>query len=78
MIELETPRLYLRQWQSADYEPFAALNADPAVMAFFPAVLSRRESDVMADRIRSFISGNGWGCGRWRRRAWRRLSALPA
>ena len=36
-IELETPRLRLRQWRDEDREPFAALNADPRVMEHFPA-----------------------------------------
>jgi RimJ/RimL family protein N-acetyltransferase len=34
-IELDTERLRLRQWCTADREPFAALNADPKVMEFF-------------------------------------------
>ena len=49
-IEFETERLLLRQWVPADREPFAALNADSRVMAFFPARLTRAESDVIADR----------------------------
>lgn len=39
LIEFETERLRLRQWKAADREPFAALNADPRVMEFFPALL---------------------------------------
>ena len=31
MHTLTTPRLVLRQWRPEDLEPFAALNADPAV-----------------------------------------------
>lgn len=38
IIELDTPRLRLRQWRESDREPFAALNTDPAVMEFFPAL----------------------------------------
>src|SRR5579871_4244760 len=38
-IELETQRLLLRQWKAEDREPFAALNADPIVMEYFPAPL---------------------------------------
>ena len=33
LIEFETRRLFLRQWRASDREPFAALNADPVVMA---------------------------------------------
>lgn len=39
--ELRTPRLLLRQWREQDLGPFAALNADPQVMEFFPAPLDR-------------------------------------
>jgi RimJ/RimL family protein N-acetyltransferase len=48
-IELETPRLRLRRWRDADRAPFAALNADPAVMEFFPALQSRDASDASID-----------------------------
>ncbi|MEM8742822.1 MAG: GNAT family N-acetyltransferase [Pseudomonadota bacterium] len=50
MIELETERLRLRGWVDADHTPFAALNADPEVMAHFPAPLSRAESDALIAR----------------------------
>jgi RimJ/RimL family protein N-acetyltransferase len=61
IIELETERLVLRQWRPADREPFAALNADPRVMEFFPATMDRRASDVMADRCEALIAERGWG-----------------
>jgi RimJ/RimL family protein N-acetyltransferase len=48
---VRTPRLLMRGWQEADREPFAALNADPEVMEYFPATLTREESDAFADRI---------------------------
>lgn len=35
-IETETKRLLLRQWRQADKAPFAQINADKRVMAFFP------------------------------------------
>jgi RimJ/RimL family protein N-acetyltransferase len=60
-IEFETPRLLLRQWRAADREPFAALNADPIVMARFPAPLTREESDALADRCERLIAERGWG-----------------
>ena len=60
-IEIETPRLLLRQWRAADREPFAALNADPVVMAHFPAPLTREESDSIADRCERLIAERGWG-----------------
>jgi len=60
-IEFETQRLLLRQWQAADREPFAALNADPAVMAHFPATLTRKESDATADYCERLIADRRWG-----------------
>lgn len=61
LIQPQTKRLKLRQWQKADREPFAALNADPDVMEFFPATLQRCESDAMADQCRALIAARGWG-----------------
>lgn len=61
LIKFETNRLRLRQWESADREPFALMNADPRVMEFFPAPLGRVESDAMADRCQSLITERGWG-----------------
>lgn len=61
MFEPETRRLKLRQWCDEDLPAFAAMNADPQVMEYFPALLSRDESDKMAGRIRSLIAERGWG-----------------
>lgn len=61
VIEFETERLRLRQWRGADREPFAALNADPGVMEFFPSPLTRAESDAMAARCQALIAEHGWG-----------------
>lgn len=61
IIQIHTARLRLRQWQEADKEAFAALNADPRVMEFFPELLARPASDAMADRISALISERGWG-----------------
>ena len=58
---LTTDRLILRPWRAADLAPFAALNADPAVMAHFPAPLTREESDAMVGRIRAFMAAEGFG-----------------
>lgn len=60
-IEPSTPRLVMRQWRESDREPFAALNADPAVMEFFPSVISRANSDAGIDRWQSQLDINGWG-----------------
>ncbi|TVO53475.1 GNAT family N-acetyltransferase [Denitromonas halophila] len=60
-IEFETERLRLRQWRTTDRGPFAALNADPEVMAFFPSPLSRAASDALAARCAALIEARGWG-----------------
>ncbi|HTW23143.1 MAG TPA: GNAT family N-acetyltransferase [Candidatus Baltobacteraceae bacterium] len=58
---LETHRLLLRRWRDSDRQPFAALNADPLVMRFFPATLSRPESDRAVDRIEAHFEARGFG-----------------
>jgi RimJ/RimL family protein N-acetyltransferase len=58
---LQTERLILRNWREEDLEPFAAMNADPRVMEFFPARLSRAESDELAGRISARLIERGWG-----------------
>ncbi|WP_323743437.1 GNAT family N-acetyltransferase [Agreia pratensis] len=61
--QLETPRLVLRRWDPSDREPFAAMNADPEVMRYFPAVQSRERSDISADRLDAGFDLHGHG--RW-------------
>ncbi|MGI8612949.1 MAG: GNAT family N-acetyltransferase [Nocardioidaceae bacterium] len=58
---LVTERLVLRRWTDEDRLTFAAMNADPAVMEFFPALLSRAESDAMVDRIEAGFAETGFG-----------------
>jgi RimJ/RimL family protein N-acetyltransferase len=58
---LTTRRLVLRHWCDADLEPFAALNADPRVMEYFPGTLTREESDALAARIRSRLESCDFG-----------------
>lgn len=59
--EPRTERLLLRQWRAQDLSLFASLNADPEVMSYFPAQLSRSESDAVALRCQSLIKERGWG-----------------
>jgi RimJ/RimL family protein N-acetyltransferase len=61
MTDLTTDRLLLRNWRDADREPFAALNADPAVMEHFPSVQTREQSDQLIDRNLPLIEERGWG-----------------
>ena len=58
---LSTPRLTLRPWQPQDFEPYAAMNADPAVRRFFPAVLTREESDAEIATFQSRFARDGFG-----------------
>lgn len=58
---IETDRLYLRQWQASDFATFAAINADPEVMAYFPKVLTTSLSDTIAKKCQQLIEDKGWG-----------------
>ena len=60
-FELRTDRLLLRRWRDTDREPFARLNADAAVMRYFPAPLSRPESDALAGRADALFDLHGYG-----------------
>jgi RimJ/RimL family protein N-acetyltransferase len=59
--ELRTERLLLRRWREEDRRPFAAINADPEVMEFFPAPLVREESDELLERIERGFERHGFG-----------------
>jgi ribosomal-protein-alanine N-acetyltransferase len=56
-----TALLALRRWQESDLAPFAELNADPETMEFFPAPLTRAESDDLVRRIEATIDAEGYG-----------------
>ena len=58
---LETQRLVLRRWDDSDRAPFAAMNADPDVMRYFEAPLSRAQSDALVDRIGTVFASYGFG-----------------
>jgi len=60
IVELDTPRLRLRRWREEDREPFAAMNADPAVMEFFVAPHSREASDASIDAWQADFARRGW------------------
>ncbi len=59
-MELVTPRLMLRRWRPEDREPLARINADPRVMEFFPAPLSREESDAQIERFERHFEEHGF------------------
>lgn len=73
MHQLETQRLILRRWREGDRGPFAAMNGDPRVMEFFPALLTEEESNAGVDRIEAHFEWHDFGlwavevkeCGRF-------------
>lgn len=60
-VRLRTDRLVLRRWRAEDLEPFAALNADPEVMARFPSTLDRAASDALAETADAHFDEHGFG-----------------
>lgn len=60
-FELRTPRLRIRDWRDDDFEAYAAMNADPRVMEFFPGVVSREESLLRFARGRARAAVRGYG-----------------
>lgn len=58
---LETERLILRQWRGEDLEPFAAMNADPRVMATLGVNLDRAGSSALIARTAASFAENGFG-----------------
>ncbi len=58
---IESKRLVLRQWQDSDRQHFAEMNVDTDVMRYFPALLTRQESNKRLDEIIALIDKNGWG-----------------
>ena len=61
VTEITTARLLLRGFRDVDLEPFAAMNADPAVMEHFAAPQTPAESAAFVDRIRAQWHEHGWG-----------------
>ncbi len=58
---IETERLLLREFLDVDRAPYAALNADPEVMAHFPSTLTPYQSNEMVDRIIARWAEDGHG-----------------
>jgi 3-dehydroquinate dehydratase / shikimate dehydrogenase len=58
---LLTKNLILRPWHEADLEPFAAMNADPRVMEFFPTPKTYEESLKEYKSILAHFEKHGYG-----------------
>ena len=52
--------MLLRAWRDSDRAPYAALNADPEVMRWFPSTLTREQSDTGVDRFESHHAERGY------------------
>jgi RimJ/RimL family protein N-acetyltransferase len=59
MDRLTTERLVLRPWRPTDLEAFAALNADPRVMEFYPATLTRPEAEAVFRKLEQRLGQHG-------------------
>lgn len=60
-IQLQTPRLILRQWQESDTAPFIQMCADDQVMRYFLKKLNADEAIAFMNRLRDAIDTRGWG-----------------
>ncbi len=61
MISLKTDRLILRQWQKSDVDDFVAMNQDELVMKHFPNLLTKEQSLVLIERIKTHFEKYGYG-----------------
>jgi len=64
-MQFITERLLLRPWQAADLQAFAAMNADPEVMRYYPSTLSFAETEAFFKSIQTEFMKEGlgfWAC----------------
>ncbi|WP_053076723.1 GNAT family N-acetyltransferase [Caenimonas sp. SL110] len=59
-IEFETERLRLVAWQERHIAPFCAMNSDPEVMRYFPAMATEAQSQATATAWRAQFHEQGW------------------
>ena len=60
-VQLETARLILRPCRDSDRAPFAAMNADPEVMTYFPSTMTTEDSDAALARFQAAYDRDGFG-----------------
>ncbi|MBW0435282.1 GNAT family N-acetyltransferase [Leptospira yasudae] len=58
---METGRLILREWEEKDLEPFYRMSSDPIVMEYFPALLTREDSEQFVEKMRAHFEEFGFG-----------------
>ncbi len=56
-----TSRLRLRNWREDDVDAFVAMGQDREVMACFPSLFTREQTQAGLERNASFITGHGYG-----------------
>lgn len=56
----QTERLTLRAWRETDKPAFAAMNIDPRVMEFFPALRTPAQSNAMVDECNRRLATTGF------------------
>ncbi len=57
---IETERLILRDWRDDDLDPFAAMCADPRVMATLGPVMTRDQTQMLIDEVKSIAAAHGY------------------
>ncbi len=60
-MDLETERLVLREWEDGDMEPFYQMSSDPIVMKYFPALLSKNDSERFFEKMKAHFAEFGYG-----------------
>ena len=55
-----SPRLGFRSWKESDLDKLARLNADPEVMRYFPAPLSREKSRHLLVQLQEHLACRGY------------------
>lgn len=56
-----TNRLILREWHDEDLPPYSRMNSDPAVMEYFPSILTEAESLAHINKIRKQFTATEFG-----------------
>jgi hypothetical protein len=57
---VHTARLVMRRWRQSGREPYAAMNAGPEVMRYYPARADRAASDAAIDRMEDLFDRQGF------------------
>lgn len=60
MYVFTSERLGFRNWQDTDIEPMAAINADPEVMRYFPALQDQDQTKAFIGRMQDMYADKGF------------------